>query len=76
MTNESTSDRDDLVETQGVNAGSLAADRDRRPSSSPPVQPASGGPTIEGEEPADDELVGAPGQRPGVPGQQMESGEG
>jgi hypothetical protein len=62
--------RDDLVEQQGVNAGSALGERDRRPSGDPPVEPASGRPA--GAEPAE-RLVGAPGDEPG---QHLEAGEG
>jgi hypothetical protein len=72
--NEDDATRNDLVESQGVNAGSLAAERDRRPSTQIPVEPATGSPQTNAD-PAD-ELVGAPGQEPGYPGQQLEAGEG
>jgi hypothetical protein len=66
---------DDLVEPEGVNAGSSAAERDREPdgeveaTAEPldvPDPPAAAG----------DELIGAAGQRADRPGQQVEAGEG
>jgi hypothetical protein len=69
-------DRNDLVEQQGVNAGSVDADRDRRPSGTIPVPAATGEPVREGQEAVDGEMVGAPGQVAGIPGQQMQEGEG
>ena len=62
-----------LVEPEGVNAGSAAAERDRRPSGDVEVAPADPIPPSHG---TDGEMIGAPGQRDGVPGQQYEVGEG
>ena len=59
----------DLVEPEGVNAGSSAAERDRRPSSDIPVRTAAGEP--EREAPPIEEAAGLPEQRPDVPGQQL-----
>jgi hypothetical protein len=70
MSTEREQERDDLVEQQGVNAGSSLGERDRRPSGDPPVRPAEGGPAK--PEPAE-RLAGAPGDEPG---QQLEVGEG
>jgi hypothetical protein len=70
MSTEPEHERRDLVEQQGVNAGSPLGERDRRPSTDPPVEPAAGEPS--GPEPAE-RLVGAPGDEPG---QQLEVGEG
>jgi len=73
MSDERTN-RDDLVEPQGVNAGSTRGERDRRPDADVPA-------TGEARLPPDpagvpDELVGTPGQDEHGPGQQMEAGEG
>jgi hypothetical protein len=65
----------DLVEPQGVNAGSAAGERDRRPSADIDVEPTDGRPVREGDQPAE-RLVGAPGQQEGLPGLQTEVGEG
>jgi hypothetical protein len=67
--------RPDLVEPEGVNAGSGPAERDRRgdgevTADDRPRRPPEHGPD------AGDELAGAAGQVPGVPGQQLEEGEG
>lgn len=70
MSTESNERRDDLVEQQGVNAGSALGERDRRPSTDPPVKPAAGEPAA--PEPAE-RLAGAPGDGPA---QQLEVGEG
>jgi hypothetical protein len=66
---------DDLVEPEGVNAGSAAAERDRQPDGD---VPASAEPVDVPDPPAaaGDELVGGGGQRPDRPGQQLEAGEG
>jgi len=48
----------DLVEDEGVNAGSGAAERDRRPSERPTVRPATGGPPDQPEPP--ERLLGPP----------------
>ena len=64
--------RPDLVEPEGVNAGSAPAERDRH---SDGTVAADGGvrhPPDLGPD-AGDELAGAPGQ---TPGQQLEEGEG
>lgn len=71
--------RPDLVEPEGVNAGSGPAERDRRPDATDQV-PASAAtihvPQPESEPAAGEELVGAAGQRDDRPGQQLEVGEG
>lgn len=61
----------DLVAQQGVNDGSSAAERDRRPDGDPPATDAHRlppAPTAHG-----DEYAGAPGDEPS---QQLEAGEG
>jgi hypothetical protein len=74
VSDERSADRQDLVEPEGVNAGSAAAERDRRPD-------GQVGATADAVRPSapparDDPMVGAPGQRDDSPGQQMEEGEG
>ncbi len=66
--------RDDLVEPEGVNAGSSLGERDRRPDGGVhatdeavlPPPPSAG----------DGQLAGAPGEADDTPGQQLEAGEG
>ncbi len=70
MSTEREDERNDLVESQGVNAGSELGERDRRPSADPPVHAAEGGPVT--PEPAE-RLVGAPGDELA---QQLEADEG
>jgi len=72
---DASSERDDLVEPEGVNAGASLAERDRLPDGEPA---ATDGPALPPEPTptTPDEMVGAPGQADGTPGQQMEAGEG
>ena len=66
--------RDDLVEPEGVNAGSAHGERDRHPDA---VVPATDEARLPPEPTGGaDEMVGAPGQDEHGPGQQMEAGEG
>ena len=62
---------DDLVEPGGVNAGSAAAERDRRPSGDIDVGTIDGG--LERDAPPVDEAVGVPGDELS---QQLDVGEG
>jgi len=59
----------DLVEPEGVNAGSARAERDRRPSGDATPTPRRGDPQTTA--PPIEEGVGLPGQRADVPGQQL-----
>ena len=63
----------DLVEDEGVNAGSAAAERDRQASKRPPVRPRVGAPLAQ-TSPAE-RLVGAPEQGTSTPGQELAAGE-
>ena len=72
MSDEST--RPDLVEPEGVNAGSTLGERDRHGDG---VVPATGDARLPPESTGGgDELVGAPGQDDHTPGQQLAAGEG
>jgi hypothetical protein len=64
----------DLVEPEGVNAGSAGGERDRLPDGEVPASARE--PIIPPVRPADGELVGVPGQVDGTPGQTLEAGEG
>lgn len=64
----------DLVEPEGVNAGSALGERDRRPDGEAAASSAAA--TVPAPQPRADELVGLPGQAPNEPGQQLEAGEG
>jgi|GEM_PF-4719916 len=66
--------RTDLVEPEGVNAGSAAAERDRRPDGDVVAGREVAGPELRPEPP--EELVGVDDQRPGTPGQELAAGEG
>lgn len=61
----------DLVEPGGVNAGSVAAERDRRPSGDIDVGEVDG--DLERDAPPTDEVVGVPGDELS---QQLAAGEG
>jgi hypothetical protein len=63
----------DLVETEGVNAGSGRAERDRQPSGQPPVEARTGDPPHEA--PPAERLVGPPDQEAATPGQELAAGE-
>jgi hypothetical protein len=63
----------DLVEDEGVNAGSRDAERDREPSGRPPVRPKVGGPPAQA--PPAERLVGPPAQDGRTPGQELAAGE-
>ena len=63
----------DLVEDEGVNAGSRAAERDRRASGHPPVgAPAEPPPE---RSPPPEQLIGPPEQGTRTPGQELAAGE-
>ncbi len=65
----------DLVEPEGVNAGSTLAERDRRPDGS--VSAGDTGRLPPEPTPAESgEMAGAPGEDGRTPGQQTEAGEG
>jgi hypothetical protein len=63
----------DLVEAEGVNAGSAAAERDRQPSEDPPVRPKVGAPLSQA--PPAERLTGPPEQDARTPGQELAAGE-
>ncbi len=67
--------RKDLVEPEGVNAGSTPAERDRRGDGEVSADDVVRHPPYEGPD-AGDEMVGPAGQRPDTPGQQLAEGEG
>jgi hypothetical protein len=67
--------RPDLVEPEGVNAGSAPAERDRRGDGEVAADDVPRRPPEQGPD-AGDELVGPSAQRPGEPGQQLAEGEG
>ena len=71
---EDRSNRDDLVEPEGVNAGATLGERDRRPDGT--VAATDGAQLPPDPTEGADEIVGAPGQDPHGPGQQLEVGEG
>jgi hypothetical protein len=62
----------DLVEEEGVNAGSRAAERDRRASGHPPVGAAAEAPTE--PSPPPERLIGPPEQGTRTPGQELAAG--
>jgi hypothetical protein len=82
-TNESNATTDEsqphargLVEPEGVNAGSAAGERDRRASAVPPSHAEAVTGDVERDAPPPAEAVGLPSEPFGVPGQQLEAGEG
>jgi hypothetical protein len=65
--------RHDLVQPEGVNAGS-ASERDRRPSGDVPLRPLHGAPIRDA--PPAETLIGPPPQDGSGPGQELAEGEG
>ena len=63
---------DNLIEPEGVNAGSRYAERDREVSESPPVRPRAGEPKQQA--PPAERLVGPPDQQACTPGQELAAG--
>jgi len=63
----------DLVETEGVNAGSGDAERDREASGHPPVEARTGDPPQQA--PPAERLIGPPEQEGRTPGQELAAGE-
>src|SRR4051812_42252163 len=63
----------DLVEDEGVNAGSREAERDREASRDVEVHPSRGAPSA--SPPPPERLVGPPEQGPCAPGQELAAGE-
>jgi hypothetical protein len=63
----------DLVETEGVNAGSTDAERDRAGSEQPPVRARKGEPRQQA--PPAERLIGPPEQGGAIPGQELAAGE-
>jgi hypothetical protein len=62
-----------LVEDEGLNAGSGAAERDREPSARPPVERRIADPPSQAPPP--ERLIGPPEQGACTPGQEVASGE-
>ena len=67
-------ERQDLVEPEGVNAGSTAAERDRLPSGDIDVTTAAGEPQRDADAP--EGLLGTPFRTDHTPGQEYAVGEG
>ena len=66
-----------LIEPEGVNASSAAGqDADAEPGGDVTAGGKPGGRHRAEEQPQPGEVVGAPEQRPGRPGQQLQVGEG
>jgi hypothetical protein len=75
MTNEHAPHRHDLVEPQGVNAGTAGGERDRLPDGEPPATDAAAE-VPPAHDAQTDGRVGMPGEPAGTPGQQLAAGEG